>query len=220
MFSLKRLKNFSLFRKKRNWFKDYPETRIVHAFTAGGIDYYEFEDPNNLTQGRGFSALNYYKELSMSCTREYLQGYVEAMDNYLRPKSNGKLEIPEMAKLTLQLKERLEMVVDSLTPYKVAAVMYFDDTEDPYGFDYSYALKKIERWKKEDVGSFFLQTPLKNLIPSTLWSEETLQSYMKVAQEMDKEHIKSILDAISQQSSMNPKRSELLKVLNLEKNLI
>ena len=187
MFSSKYWKSFySPFKKKRNWFKDYPETRIVHAFTSGGVDYYEFEDPNNLTSGRGFAALNYYKELSMGCTREFLLGYVEAMDGYLRPKANGTLQIPEMAKLTLQLKERLELAVDSLTPYKVASVIYFDETEDPYGFDYGYAMKKIEKWKKEDVGSFFLQTPLKNLIPSTLLSEETLESYMKVAEQFEK----------------------------------
>jgi hypothetical protein len=212
--------------KKRDWFKEYPEVRIVPAFTLSAKNgypettYYEFEDPMNLTSGRGFAAANYYKELSMSCTREYLLAYVEAMDNYLRPKAGQKIEIPEMAKLNLQLKERLEMVVDSLTPYKVASVIYFDETEDPYSYDYNYGMQKIERWRKESVGAFFLQTPVQNLIPSELWSEETLQNYMKVAKELDKMQYQNISDAISHLLSEKENSTDWLKRLKLEKNIV
>lgn len=206
--------------KKEPKFKNYPELRTVYAFTSGGVDYFEFEDPNSLTQGRGFAALNFYKELSMACTRDFLLAHVEKMDGYLRPKPGAKLEIPEMAKLNLQLKERLEMVVDSITPYKVASVIFFDETEDPYSFDYAYALKKIEKWKKEDVGSFFLQAPLRSLIPSTLLSEENIENYLKVAQQVDKSHYQNILEDISQVLSDNQTNSDLLKRLRLEKNII
>lgn len=217
---MKKLIN-NIFKKKKDWFSKYPELRVKHAFTSGGVDYFEFEDPNALIEGRGFAALNVYKELSMSCSREFLQAHVEAMDVLLRPKQGERLNIPEMAKLNLQLKERLEMIIDSMTPYKVASVIYFDETEDPYSYDMNYAMTvKIPKWKKENVGSFFLQTPLKSLIPSTLSSEETLESYMKVGREMDKMHYQTITEAISQLSSNNPKMKELLSALNLEKNII
>jgi hypothetical protein len=207
----------SVFHKEPK-FKNFPELRTKYAFTSGGVDYFEFEDPNNLTQGRGFGALNYYKELSMSCTREFLQAHVEAIDKIVR--DSKKIDIIEIAKLNLQLKERLDMVIDSLTPYKVASVIFFDATEDPYSFDYGYAMKKIEKWKKEDVASFFLQTPLKSLIPSTLLSEENLENYMKVAREVDQTHFKTILDVTSQVLSENQKNSEWLKKLKLEKSII
>jgi hypothetical protein len=219
-------KIFSKKPKKRDWFKDYPEVRIVPAFTLSAKDgypettYYEFEDPMNLTAGRGFVAVNYYKELSMGCTREFLIAHTEAVDKLSRPKVGERIDLPEIARLNLQLKERTEMVIDSLTPYKVASVIYFDETEDPYSYDMAYGMKKIERWKKENVSSFFLQTPVKNLIPSTLWSEETLENYMKVSRELDKIQYQSILDAISQVSSTNQLNSEWLKVLKLEKNII
>lgn len=203
---------------KKDWQKQYPELRIVHAFTSGGVDYYEFEDPNALTQGRGFAALDYYKELSMSCTREYLLAHVDLTDKIIRdPK---KIDIVEIARLNLQLKERLEMAIDSLTPYKVAAVIYFDATEDPYSFDYNYALKKIERWKKENVSSFFLQTPLKNLIPSTLLSGTNLESYMKVSREVDVNHFTSILNDSHRLLSENQANKEWLKRLKSEKSII
>jgi hypothetical protein len=207
----------SIFNRKPE-FKGYPELRTKWAFTSGGVDYFEFEDPNSLTSGRGFAALNYYKELSMGCTREFLLAHTEAVDKILRDAK--KIDIIEVAKLNLQLKERLEMVIDSLTPYKVAAVIFFDKTEDPYSFDYDYAMKKIERWKKEEVARFFLQTPLKSLIPSSLLLEENFQNYMKVAKEVDKVHYKDILDVTSQLLSEKEKNSEWLKKLKLEKSII
>lgn len=199
-------------------FRGFPELRTKYAFTSGGVDYFEFEDPNALTQGRGFAALNFYKELSMSCTREFLIAHTEAIDKIVRNPKN--IDVIEIAKLNLQLKERHEMVLDSLTPYKVASVIFFDETEDPYSFDYNYALKKIEKWKKENVSSFFLQVPLKSLIPSSLLSEENLENYMKVAREVDKTHFKDILGVTSQLLSENQKSSEWLKKLKLEKSII
>jgi hypothetical protein len=219
MFSLKSLNVFKKKKPKRDWFKEYPDVRIVPAFTSSAkegqpeVTYYEFEDPNSLTAGRAFAALNYYKELSMGCTREFL-----LVDTILR--DSKKIDIIEVAKLNLQLKERLEMVIDSLTPYKVASVIYFDETEDPYSYDYSYGMKKIERWKKENISSFFLQTPVTNLIPSQLLSEENLENYMKVARELDKTQYQNILDAISHLSSEKGNSPDWLKVLKLEKNLI
>jgi hypothetical protein len=221
--------NLTLFYKMINWkylfnikpkFNNYPELRTKYAFTSGGVDYFEFEDPNSLTSGRGFAALNYYKELSMSCTREFLLAHNELIIKSLQPKVGESLNIPAVVKSSMQMTERLEMVIDSLTPYKVASVIFFDKTEDPYSFDYDYAMKKIERWKKEEVGSFFLQVPLKSLIPSSLLSEENIQNYMKVAKEVDKVHYKDISDAISQLLSEKEKSKEWLKKLKLEKSII
>jgi hypothetical protein len=222
---INRIKNvFKKKKPKRDWFKEYPEVRIVPAFTLSAKDgypettYYEFEDANNLTSGRGFAAVNYYKELSMGCTREFLLAHTEAIDKIVRDAK--KIDVIEIAKLNLQLKERLTMVIDSLTPYKVASVIYFDESEDPYSYDYSYGMKKIERWKKENVSSFFLQTPVRNLIPSSLLSEESLESYMKVAKELDKTQYQNILDVISHLKLEKENSIDWLNVLKLEKNLI
>jgi hypothetical protein len=216
----------SIFKKKpkRDWFKEYPEVRIIPAFTLSAKDgypettYFEFEDPMNLTSGRGFAASSYYRELSMGCTREFLLAHTKGIDTILR--DSKKIDIIEVAKLNLQLQERLTMVIDSLTPYKVASVIYFDETEDPYSYDYGYGMKKIERWKKENVSSFFLQTPVKNLIPSQLWSEESLESYMKVATELDRSQYQNILDVISHLKLEKENSIDWLRVLKLEKNLI
>lgn len=209
--------------KKKDWFKTHPEVRIVPAFTLEATEeypettYYEFEDANNLSAGRAFAATNFYKELSMSVTHEFLVAHTTAVDKLLRnPKS---IDIFEVAKLNMQLKERHEMIIDAVTPYKVSAVIYFDETEDPWSFDYNYAFKKIERWKtlKSD---FFLSTPAQNLIPSTLLSNESLENYLRIATQIDKEHYKSILDVLSRVLSEKEKNSGWLNRLKLEKSII
>jgi hypothetical protein len=200
-------------------FSNYPELRIKFSFESGGVKNYEFEDPNMLTQGRGFAALNYYKEVSMNCTREYLLAHVDITEAILTDAK--KIDIFEIRKRNAQLKERLHMAIDSLTPYKMLAVMTFDETEDPYSFDYAYAMKKIERWKKDEDATFFLRIPqLKSLIPSTLLSEENIQNYMKVAREVDLADFKSILESTSQLLSESQKNPEWLNVLRSEKNII
>lgn len=199
-------------------FKLKHDHRTVYAFTAGGVDYFEMENKDDLLSGRAFQALNFYNELSMKCTQPFLQAHTEAVKNILH---NPKMiDIPELNKLNVQLSERLEMIIDSVTPYKVASIVYFDASEDPYTFDYQYAFKKIERWKKENVLSFFLSLPVKNLIPPSLLSEEVLESFMKITREIDKAHYQTILDSISTTLSDSEKKKEWYKTLKLEESII
>lgn len=218
-----RLRNIFKRTRKKDWFKTHPEVRIVPAFTLSAnseypeATYYEFEDPNNLSVGRAFAAQNFYKELSMSVTADFLKAHTTAVDKILRDKKN--IDIFEIQKLNAQLKERSELIIDSLTPYKVASVIYFDETEDPFTFDYHYAFKKIERWKTLKAG-FFLETPARSLIPSMDWSEETFQSCLTVAAEIDKSHYESILEILSRILSGQEMNSDWLNRLKSEKNII
>jgi hypothetical protein len=207
------------FFKRKTFIEKFPEIRIKLAFTeSNGMKNYCMEDSDNLLAGRAFHALNFYNELSMKCTKEFLIGHTESVDKLLTdPK---RIDLPKIGLLNNQLKERLELIIDSLTPYKVASVVYFDETENPYSFDYKYAFEKIERWKKEKVSDFFLTTPLKDLIPSLLWSEENLESYMKIQKEVDQEHLKTILEVLSGGLSESQKNSEWYKTLKLQKSLI
>jgi hypothetical protein len=194
------------------------EHRIKLAFTFGGVDYFEMENPDDLLTGRALAAVNFYTELSMKCTREFLIAHTKAVHGIVR---NPKvIDIPQLDKLNTQLMERLEMILDTETPYKVASVIYFDESEDPYSFDYQYAFKKIEKWKKGGLESFFLTTPASKLIPPSLLSEEVLKTFMKVTQEIDREHYQTILESISGVLSDKEKKSDWLKTLNLEKSTI
>lgn len=214
----------SLFRRIKTFITGKPHFKMMeghrtkYAFTSGCVDYFEMENPDDLLSGRAFEAVNFYTELSMKCTRPFLQAHTAAVKAILRnPK---QINLPELDKLNTQLDERLEMIIDSLTPYKIASVIYFDASENPYSFDYQYAFKKIEKWKKEKVSDFFLSTPAKSLIPPSLWSEEVLETYMKVANQVDQEHYQTIFDSISGLLSDEDLRKEWYKTLQLEKSII
>lgn len=213
-----------IFKRKKEWHKTHPEVRIVPAFTLPPDEfsdkpttYYEFEDPNNLTLGRGQAAAVVLQEMSMCVTSAFLKAHTTAVKELLKnPKS---IDVYKIYELNAQLEERNSLVIDSVGHLRAASVIYFDETEDPYGFDYAYAYKKIERWKKSHQG-FFLQTPLKKLIPSLDWSEETLQNYLTISREVDKAHYQTVLDTLSQILSETEKNKEWWKRLKLEKSII
>ena len=161
--------------------------KITKAFTHRGIQYYQFEDIHNMMTGRAFTCIDFYNELSMSCTREYLTEHCETVEKLL---NEGKLV--DIARLNIQLKERLEMILNPDIVYKIASVVYFDDTEQPYTYDHSYNHKKIEAWKNDGVDGFFLHLPLADLIPHLRLSEVDLQAYLRVANKINKDHSETI----------------------------
>lgn len=128
---------------------------------------------------RALSALSFYEELRMRTTREYLEAHCKAIQEILSdPK---RIDVGRIAILNKNLQDRLELIIEPDIVYKLAAVMYFDDSEDPYRYDHTYGQKKIERWRKGmDLKSFFLSTPIKDLIPGLQSFEENLESYSQV----------------------------------------
>lgn len=161
---------------------------IEKAMVIDGVQYYKFTDINNMMTGRAFVALDYYNELSMRCTRDYLVEHCEAMEKIL---SGQQINVINIAQLHTQLKERLEMILQPDIIYKIASVVYFDANEQPYTYDFKYNMKKIESWKR--IGAdFFLQIPLNNLIPSLDLSEVDLRSYMTVAEKVNQKHLENI----------------------------
>jgi len=161
--------------------------KIISAFSHRGKQYYQFEDIHNMMTGRAFTCIDYYNELSMRCTREYLTEHCETMTKMI---NEGKLV--NIAQLNIQLEERLTMILDPDIVYKIASVVYFDDSEQPYTYDYKYNQKKIADWKSDGVDGFFLQLPLDNLIPHLRLSEVDLQAYLKVANKINKQHLETI----------------------------
>ena len=110
--------------------------QIVKAFKLDGVQYYQFKDINNTMSGRAFAALDFYNELDMKCNRDYLLQHTEAVDALLSdPK---KINVGELYNLNKQIKERLEFILVPDIVYKLASVVYFDESEAPYDYDYQY----------------------------------------------------------------------------------
>lgn len=175
---------------KRERKNPFPMSKHVinEAFEVDGIQYYEFDTIANLPWKRGLKFLSVYNELDMKCDRLYLTKHVEAIENILTGgKRVGFDEMVKVNTLNKQLKERLTWVYQEDLVYKVASVVFFDAKENPDDWEWNYAAKKIEFWKKhESVAAFFLHEPIQRLMPYLNASSMNFQSYSDVQKAIDK----------------------------------
>ena len=177
------------------WFDTHPTwdidnpARIIPAFKHGGKQYYQFEDINNMMTGRAFTAVDFYHELSMRITREYLEKHCEAMDKIL---DGTEIKVMDIAQLHIQMKERLTMILDSEVVYKIASVVYFTKDESPWSYDYKYNQKKIETGKKCELKDFFFMIRVNDLITGINLSDQDFETFMKVGNTVNKAHLENI----------------------------
>lgn len=189
-------------RLKRLFNKPFKQVRlsdkqkIVVAFTYHGREYFMFEDIFSIPSIRGLQALDFYEEFNMRCTKEYLIHFTEACEKVLT--NNKKIDLTALAVLVRHLQERLKMIPVSEHIYKLASVIFFDDSENPYNFDRDYNKKKIDLWKQDPaILGFFLQTPLRDLIPYLDSHGATLQTFSGVVRELNSIHLREVLKHLS-----------------------
>lgn len=197
-------KTMAKFRSGKNVFPTAKHS-IVYAFTCGGIDYYQFaNEGNDLPWKRGMDAIVAYRELQMMCDFDYLKAHTKAFDNILNaPKFNAKT-LTELSKLNDYLKERLTLPFQPGLIYNLAAVVYFDKHENPYGFDAKYSYEKIEHWKKHsDIEAFFLQKPLMELVPFLKNYEGNMATFSATVEAINKIHLDEVLSKLSPEQKKN-----------------
>jgi hypothetical protein len=159
---------------------------IVPAFELAGVEYYQFDDVFNLPYERGLTALAFYEETRMRCSREYLEKHVEVVRNVLR---SNKIDIFKINQLNEQMSERLKLSLDVDLLYKLASIVFFDKNENPVLYDAEYCRKKIDFWKKhKGVSDFFLQKPVTELIPFLQNVNFDLDTYSRMNTELNRIH--------------------------------
>lgn len=193
-------------------FSSFPY-RVVPAFEMGGVTYYEVENMFNTPCMRALAAITYYEEVRMKCNFEYLEAWSLAQGNIITQAKqlfsvqNGKLnlnaiieKLNDLDQRNARLKERLKLSVDLDAVYKLASVVYFDDTENPYQYEMQYGLAKIEFWKKqEDAAAFFLRMPIKRLVPYLNGQSENILFYQQVVEQIKEQDTKEVLSNLSSQ---------------------
>lgn len=189
------------FWKKREPKDVFPQVkhRITEAFKSGGVQYYKFDDLFNLPYQRGMAALDVYTEANMKCDRDFLKAFTEANNTILTGNKIGLSEMAQLKKNNDILRERLDYVAAPDLLYKVASVVYFDATENPYKYDSKYCMEKVERWKKEmSVDDFFLQQPIRSLFPFLEGAVLNFAQYSEMLKEMTEAQRSYLSDVISQ----------------------
>lgn len=170
----------------------------VEAFRHGGRIYYHFEDSFKVPAGRAICALAIYEELRMRCTADYLRKHIRATELLLNPGPDKKIKLTELALINNNLKERLNLAPFPDHIYKLASVIFFDETESPFGYDFSYNKKKIELWKKDpEILNFFLTMQFSDLMPFGNISKERVKSYFEMTELIDKTHHQTLQAVLS-----------------------
>jgi hypothetical protein len=166
----------------------FPEARhvIVPAFVVGGRQYYRFDDHLNVPYNRALSCLVYYRELEMNISHEFLVQHLDAIDKILK---KNPIDIFKVKSLNDQLRQRAELPKDPELLYKLASVIFFDKDEKPEQYEWEYAKKKIAFWKEQtSLSDFFLQKPIKELIPYLQFAEENLDTFSQMIREVNALH--------------------------------
>ena len=167
--------------KLKLWPHPIVGAKPVPAFAVGDTTYYHF--PNDLKLGaiRAHAGMDVYKELSFNVHKEDLMAYFQAQkvaSQKIREAftvKNGVFNIEaavraadDFDKLTQEIEARAGWVTSIGLIFKLASVLYFDETEDPYGYDDVYAVEKINRWAKAleggELPAFFLKRRMSELL--------------------------------------------------------
>jgi hypothetical protein len=157
---------------------------VEFAFECGGIKYFQFVDKNNMPATRGLEAITFYQELQNGVTNAWLKAWQVEFEKVL---SNPKqINVNEIVRLHLLLKDRLNYVISKDVIYNLASVAYFAEDENPETYDYEYNKRKIQHWKKESGNAFFLSQPLRNLIPFLNEYGSFSQTYLNLVEEAEK----------------------------------
>lgn len=189
---------------KKNKFPTATKHITKFAFEAGGVKYFEFETAANLPYKRGLKFISIYNELDMKCDRYFLNAYCDAVEAQFNKPKLGFNEMSNIRVMTAQLKERLTWIYQEDLIYKLCSVFFFDENENPDDWEWEYALKKIEHWKKhEPVLSFFLHEPIQRLIPYLKDLGVNALSYSATQKEIDKQQLENLLQNLSGSQKKN-----------------
>lgn len=170
---------------------------IVPAFEFEGETYYMHADPTNLLAGRGLVSLVFMEELLTRCDVDYLTQYVAAMKKVV---NNGQsIDVYKLVRLNLDLEERINFqaaIPDHV--YKLASVVFFTKNESAFKYDFKEGMRKVEKWKAtEGMYDFFLQTPLKQLIPSLSLPENNSKEFLEVLVKIHETHLANLQGILS-----------------------
>ena len=166
---------------------------IEKAFSIAGKGYYQFKDISKMKCNRVLVTNDFYNELTMRATRDFLVKHTEAVEKLL---NDSEINIFKIHQLNQQLKERLEMIYETDIIYKIASVVFFTKEENPYEYDDILGQEKVELFRAQGDGFFFGKL-FKSLIGSTDLSEKDLKTYMTVGQQITSEHLRNISTILS-----------------------
>lgn len=145
--------------------------------TVKGVKYYRFKRETNMPWGRYMFQQTFLKSAELRITLTDLKEYMSR----LRKASTiqkGSINLEEIYKIISQIESRCELAFEVETTYKLASVLYFDETEDLYSYDLGHNQNKVESWKEARTTDFFYMMPMNEFLNLNDSSPEDLLTFM------------------------------------------
>lgn len=182
-----------------------PEHEVELAFISGGMKYYKFVNEFKIPYERGVAAADIWAEFDERMDSKDHKSAYKSIIEYAR-----KGDLVEVAKEAEFCLERMDNITNVDLMYKMASVLYFDESENCYGYDYEYNEKKRKLWQKDkDIDSFFLKTALVDYLPSSHGSKINTLEYTQEQRKQILNHLKHRLSILSEGS----KKTDLILTL-------
>jgi hypothetical protein len=153
---------------------------VEEAFTCAGKRFYRFKEEYRMSTGRYKYYYSILRELELKLSLKDLEKYVTAFKSVLNGGKKNKIELTDLHVLILNLESRIKLAFDTATIKKLAAIAYFDETEDLTSFSDKYGEEKIKLWEEHNVYDFFLTKPIGELYGVNNISVESLVEHLNL----------------------------------------
>lgn len=160
--------------------------QVEFAFECKGKKYYRMSHEFRLPTGRYKFLDAYLIEHELRMSPKMFHDYLDKIEHDLNGKG-GTINLTRIAVTLHNMRTHANLLFVPDTIRKLAAVVYFDETEDLRDYSPDYGQKKIADWEAEGKYAFFLTRPIVELLNLEGISVTSLQTYIQQAEETIKE---------------------------------
>lgn len=157
--------------------------------------YWRFVNPADMPEARFVHYLYLVKRLAMNVDEDLLSKYIEGFKQAFE-----KGDKAQFYALEYMLKDTLQHVTPVETYYWMAALLYFDRTEDISCFDHDYNQRKVEYFKSLPNQTFFLSGLISSLKSSGEVLRQDIEASLRESQ-VKAQHYERILSGATQTKS-------------------
>lgn len=161
---------------------------VEEAFNCGGKRFYRFKEEYRMSTGRYKYYYSTLRELELKLSLKDLEKFIEVFETILNGGSKQRdIKMGDLWKMLFNLKSRVALAFDLPTIKRLAAVSYFDETEDLTTFSEKYGEEKIKLWENHNVEDFFLTRLIGELYGLKNFSPESLELHLREMEAISKE---------------------------------
>lgn len=206
--------------KIKNWFKKRNKTafNIYHpdnsekvevAFEAGGKKYYRFTQDLQMPAGRYKYIYAALREVDLRMDADTMRKYLQEMKKCISGKKQ-EIDLEGLWKLIFNMETRANLGFEPFGVKKLAAVTFFDETEDLGTYDTKHGEQKIAFWDKNNVLDFFLTMPISGLLGLSNSSPtflEDLKEYIQTSEMIIQDLNQELPNPSQENTSENGKKT-------------